>query len=404
MNGLRAARVVTFDPRGAYPDNPLGAIEDGCVAFEGGRITFVGKSVDYQDSRHFPVVPLVTPGLIDAHTHACWVGSRHDEYAIRMAGGDYRAIAARGGGIVASSRSLAAADEHAIASTLRERLLRMAALGVTTCEVKSGYGLVPAIELKQLRAIAAAAADRSLPSVVSTFLALHSIPRDQAAHRERYISTVLAETLPDAALLAQFVDAYVDEGAFTVDEARLVASAARARGLGVRLHVGQFNDVGGAELAAELGALSADHLEHVSPVGIAALAAAGTAACLLPVASFTLGQRPPPVAALRAAGIPIVVASDANPGTAPTESLPLALALAVRLYGLSPEEALIGATRNASVSLGLGDRGILRVGMRADMAAWDLPHEHALIQPWGTPRTRAVVVAGNPIVNHLSQS
>jgi imidazolonepropionase len=400
--GFRSPRVVTFDPNLSHQGNPLGAIENGCVAFENGHITFVGNQLDYQDSRLFPRVPLVTPGLIDAHTHACWVGSRHDEYAIRMAGGDYRDIASGGGGIIASSRALASATDEEIESTLRARLLRMAALGVTTCEVKSGYGLVPELELKQLRAIARVAADRTLPSVVSTFLALHSIPADQKSHREGYISTVLNETLPAAAGLAQFVDAYVDKNAFTVDEARMVASAARARGLGVRLHVGQFADVGGAELAAELGALSADHLEHVSAGGIAALATANTAACLLPVASFTLGQPPPPVAALREAGIALVVASDANPGTAPTESLPLALALAVRLYGLTPEEALIGATRNAARSLGFTDRGMLRTGARADVVAWDLVHEHALIQPWGVPRAATVVVGGMGISRNMT--
>jgi imidazolonepropionase len=174
-----------------------------------------------------------------------------------------------------------------------------------------------------------------------------------------------------------------------------VGEAARAHDLGVRLHVGQFADVGGAELAASLGAASVDHLEHVSPAGIAALARAGVRAVLLPVASFTLSQVPPPVPALRAAGIPLVVASDANPGTAPTESLPLALALAVRAYGLGPDEAIASATREAAASLGLDDRGVLRAGARADLVVWDLPHEHAIVQPWGVPKTHAVVIAGS---------
>jgi imidazolonepropionase len=169
----------------------------------------------------------------------------------------------------------------------------------------------------------------------------------------------------------------------------------------VRLHVGQFADVGGAELAAELGARSADHLEHVSMRGAEALAAAGVAAVLLPVASFALGQAPPPVALLRAAGVTLVVASDANPGTAPTESLPLAMALAVRLYGLSPEEALLGATRHAAGSLGLEDRGALRAGARADCVVWDLPHEHAIVQPWGVPKTQAVVGGGRILAGAL---
>jgi len=162
----------------------------------------------------------------------------------------------------------------------------------------------------------------------------------------------------------------------------------------VRLHVGQFADVGGAELAAELGAASVDHVEHISAAGIATLARAGVAAVLLPVASFTLAQPPPLVAALRDAGVSLVVASDANPGTAPTESLPLALALAVRAYGLSPDEALLAATRNAALSLGLPDRGVLREGARADVVIWDLPHEHAIVQPWGVTKTHVVLVGG----------
>jgi imidazolonepropionase len=194
--------------------------------------------------------------------------------------------------------------------------------------------------------------------------------------------------------LASFVDAYVAAIAFTVEEARAVGEAARAAGLGVRLHVGQFADVGGAELAVSLGAASVDHLEHVSPAAIDALARAGVAAVLLPVASFTLAQAPPPVAALRAAGVPLVVASDANPGTAPTESLPLALALAVRSYGLTPDEAWLGGTRNAALSLGLSDRGLLREGARADLVAWDLPHEHAIVQPWGVAKAHMTMAAG----------
>jgi imidazolonepropionase len=165
----------------------------------------------------------------------------------------------------------------------------------------------------------------------------------------------------------------------------------------VRLHVGQFADVGGAELAASVKAASVDHLEHVSAAGIDALARAGVSAVLLPVASFSLAQEPPPVSALRSAGLSLVVASDANPGTAPTESLPLALALAVRLYGLTPDEALAAATRNAAASLGLRDRGFLRAGARADLVLWDLPHEQAIVQPWGVARTRAVVIGGHRV-------
>jgi imidazolonepropionase len=393
-----APRVVTCDPARATADDPLGAIADGAVVVDAGRITFVGPAKDAPRDAERVELPagVVTPGLVDAHTHACWVGSRHAEYAVRMAGGDYRAIAAAGGGIVSTHRAVAAASEDELAAALGARLARMAALGVTTCEVKSGYGLLPEAELKQLRAVARAAASAGAPAVVPTFLALHALPpnavRDDYVTRARELVTEVAR-----AKLARFVDAYVDANAFRAEEGRAVGEAARAAGLGVRLHVGQFADVGGAELCADLGARSADHLESVGDAGIARLAAAGTAAVLLPVASFTLAQAPPPVAKLRAAGVPLVVASDANPGTAPTESLPLALALAVRLYGLTPDEALLGATRLAATSLDEPERGVLRAGMRADLALWDLPHEHAIVQPWGTGRAHLVIRDGTPI-------
>jgi imidazolonepropionase len=311
-----------------------------------------------------------------------------------MAGGDYRDIAAAGGGIVSTHRAVAAATEDELTDALSARLRRMAALGVTTVEVKSGYGLLPEHELKQLAAIARASAEDRVPAVVSTFLALHALP--PGAERTSFVATVARDLVPRVARegLARFVDAYVDANAFTVNEAREVCEAALASGLGVRLHVGQFADVGGAELAAALGAASVDHVEHVSPAGIEALARAGVAAVLLPVASFTLAQAPPPVRALMAAGVPLVVASDANPGTAPTESLPLALALAVRAYGMTPDEALVAATHHAALSLGLADRGVLREGARADLAVWDLPHEHAIVQPWGVSKTYAVLVDG----------
>jgi imidazolonepropionase len=275
----------------------------------------------------------------------------------------------------------------------------MASLGVTTVEVKSGYGLEAVHEKRQLTAIARARARSDVPAVVATLLALHALPESSAGDRAGYVGRVARELVPAVARarLAQFVDAYVDTGAFTVEEARIVADAARAAGLGVRLHVGQFADVGGAELAAALGALSADHLEHVSPAGARALASAGVAAVLLPVASFTLGQAPPPIDTLREAGVTLVVASDANPGTAPTESLPLAMAIAVRAYGLTTEETILATTRNAARSLGLGDRGMLRVGARADVVVWDLPHEQAIVEPWGVSKTHTVLVAGREL-------
>ncbi len=313
-----AARVVTCDPARATAADPLGAIDDGAVVVHEGRIAWVGARRDAPaaDDAFDGGEGVLTPGLVDAHTHAAWVGSRHVEYALRMAGGDYRAIAAAGGGIASSARAIAQASEEEIAAVLAQRLTRMARLGVTCVEVKSGYGLEPDEERKQLRAIARVTKAPELPAVVPTFLALHALPAAAANGREAYVDHVARVLVPEvaAARLARFVDAYVDANAFTVEEARRVGLAAKSAGLGVRMHVGQFADVGGAELCAELGALAADHLEHVGRGGIGALAAGHVSAGLLPTACFTLGQAPPPVAALRAAGVPLVVAQRRKPG------------------------------------------------------------------------------------------
>ena len=405
--GLAAKRIVTCDPRISTPDNPLGVVEDGAVLYDDHSISWIGprasvgdkaEVVDYGDR-------VVTPGLIDAHTHAAWVGSRHTEYVTRMSGGDYRAIQQAGGGILSSARAVRQASEEQIAEELTARLHRMAEMGVTTVEVKSGYGLEAEQELKQLRAISVARADASLPSIAATYLALHALPESARGSRDHYVlraGTALVHEVAEARL-AHFVDAYVDDNAFTADEARIVCDTARRRGLGVRLHVGQFADVGGVELAVDVGARSVDHLEHVAPSGIAALAKAGVVATLLPVASFTLRQEPPPIEALRKAGVTMAIASDANPGTAPTESLPLAMSLAVSMYRLTPAEAILGATRAAAMSLGLSTasgnrpRGSLAPGARPDIVVWDLPHEHAILQPWGVAKTYLVLRNGRPI-------
>lgn len=386
-----ADRVVL----GAGPAGSLHVREAAAVLVEGARIAWIGDAKDAPAADQTHRATFVSAGLVDAHTHLAWAGSRHGEYAMRMAGADYVAIAAAGGGIVSSHRAVEAVTEDQLVLDLTARLRRMAAQGVTSVEVKSGYGLVPELELKQLRAIARVAARADLPRVVATFLALHALPPAARERREAYVGDAIALVARVAeARLARFVDAYVDAHAFTVDEARALGIAAKAHGLGIRLHVGQFSDVGGAELAAELGARSADHLEHLGATGAIALAKAGVFVGLLPVASFTLKQEPPNVALLREHGVRFFVASDANPGTAPTESLPLAMAFAVRSYGLTPEETWIAATVHPALALDLPDAGHLALGARADLVLWDLPHEHALVQPWGTPRASLVLRDG----------
>jgi imidazolonepropionase len=405
-----SAPLVVYGRVVAGPDpsgRALEVFDPGAVVVEEGRVAWIGPRAAlpsrWSEAGACRVVeaPLVTAGLVDAHTHAAWVGSRHAEYVMKLRGEGYEAIAARGGGIVASMRAVEEATVEAIADTLARRLARMASLGVTTVEVKSGYGLRAALERRQLEAIARVAARGALPRIMPTFLALHALPPEartgaeaRAAHVAAAIAMV-AEVARDG--LAAYVDAYVDRNAFTVAEARPLGEAARAAGLGVRLHIGQFADVGGPELAAELGAASGDHMENASREGLDAMAKAGVAATLLPLASFVLGQQPPNVAAMREAGLRLVVASDANPGTAPSESLPLAMAFAARLYGLSTEEVVLGATAHAAHALGLPTRGRLTLGGPADLVAWDLPHEEALLQPWGVSRARLVLRDGRPI-------
>jgi imidazolonepropionase len=403
---LLAGRVVTVDPASSSDENRLGAIDDAGVWVEGGTIRLVAKRAEVLAAAGgAPVLAdepgsVLTPGLCDAHTHAAFAGSRHGEYAARLGGASYDDIARAGGGILSTRAAVSMTSPVELARLLAERLLRMAKLGVTTVEVKSGYGLDAENEEKQLRAIAEGARRGDLPRVVATYLALHAIPKEEATRRHAYVEAAVLRVATFAALgLMHYVDAYVDANAFTAREAERLGDAARSAGLGIRLHVGQFADVGGAALAARLGAATADHLENVSASDVEALARAGTRAVLLPVASFTLGQAPPPVSLLRSAGVPLVVASDANPGTAPTESLPLALAFAVRLYGLRPDEALAGATREAAHSLGLGHRvGMVKEGYDADLVLWDLPHEHAIVQPWGTPKTKLVLRQGRVLV------
>jgi imidazolonepropionase len=409
---LYAGRVVTCDAARATPANPLGALSDAGLVVDGDKIRLVAPRAEVARAvGGAPVLldapdAVLTPGLCDAHTHSVFVGSRHDEYVKRMAGASYEEIAKAGGGIVASMRAVRAAAPRDLASELSARLARMASLGVTTVEVKSGYGLDAEGERKQLEAIAEVAGSSGLPRAVPTYLALHALPPEAKSDRAGYVASAAERVARFAeAGLMRFVDAYVDANAFSTAEAEAVANAARDHGVGLRMHAGQFADVGAAALAARLGAASADHLEHVSRRDLDALAAAGTRAVLLPVASFTLDQRPPPVAEIRAAGVAMVVASDANPGTAPTESLPLALAFAVRSYGFSPDEALLGSTREAAHALGLGDRaGVLRAGFDADLVVWSLPHEHAIVQPWGVPKTRLVLRAGQTIAPATSAS
>lgn len=405
-----AAQLVTMDgpaPTASDPHSvaPLGLCERGALAAYRGRVVALGPEREVLSRVRLEAGGLeldarggvLAPGLVDAHTHALFVGQRAGEFGARLRGESYAQVAARGGGIAASVRRLRAAQDAELDAELEARLVRMRSFGVTCAEVKTGYGLDTASELRSLRALARASA-KGLLHVVRTALPLHAVDpalRAEPEGRARFLERTLRETLP--ALLAEgpdFVDAYVDSTGFSVAECEPALRLARAAGVGVRLHVGQFDEVGGALLAARLGAASADHLEHVSDEGLAAMAAAGVVGVLLPGAAFSLGQSMPDARRMRAAGLEVAVATDCNPGTSHTENLPLMAALAVRGMGLTQPEAWWALTRAPARSLRREGLGALRVGGPADACVLGWESWEALGYDLGSPCARAVLLAG----------
>jgi imidazolonepropionase len=372
-----------------------GPVADGALTLENGFITWIGPRAELRRASSNAVVldgkgRWVTPGFIDCHTHLVYAGNRAGEFEQRLAGATYEEIARAGGGIVSTVRATRAASPAELARQSGPRLSRLLAEGVTTVEIKSGYGLDLDNELKLLRVARSLGATHEV-DVRTTLLAAHALPPEFRGRADEYVALVCDEIIPAAARegLADAVDAYCERIAFSAAQVRRVFEAAQRSGLPVKLHADQLSDAGGAALAAQSHALSADHLEHASAEGIAAMARAGTVAVLLPGAYYFLRERePPPIAALRAAGVPIALASDCNPGTSPVTSLLLMLNMACTLFGLTPEETLAGVTRNAAQALGSSDRGCLEPGARADLALWDVDH----------PRELAYAVGANPLV------
>jgi len=318
---------------------------------------------------------LVTPGLVDCHTHAVFLGDRAEEFCLRAAGTSYMEIARRGGGIRATVLPTRAGDPTQRVIAARTRLRRLMTQGVTTVEVKTGYGLSVADERRLLDEVAKLQAP-DLPNVFPTLLAAHAVPPEATtpAERERYVAAICAELIPEAAArrLAGRTDVFVEQGAFSAGEARQVAKAAREAGLALHLHVDQLTDGGGARLAAELGAQAAAHLERTSPDGIAALAESDTVAVLLPVSTLAAGEpRFAPARALLEAGVRVAIASNLNPGTAPSESSALGFFLAAVGLHLSPQEILWAATRGGALALGEPDLGLLETGAPADLVLWN---------------------------------
>ncbi|MFC7334650.1 imidazolonepropionase [Rhodocista pekingensis] len=403
------AALATLAPGapGTAAGDPYGAIPDGAIAARGGRIAWVGPRAALPGESQAlaaRVVDLggrwVTPGLIDCHTHLVFGGDRVEEWERRLNGESYEAIAREGGGIARTVRLTREATEEALFRSAARRLRPLLAEGVTTVEVKSGYGLEPEAELKMLRV--ARRLERELPvRVRTTLLAAHALPPERRDDRAGYIDRIVAEMIPAAAAqgLADAVDAFCETIAFTPEEVARVFDTARRHGLPVKLHADQLSDLGGAALAARFGALSADHLEHAGEAGLDAMAAAGTVAVLLPGAFYLLREtRLPPVAGFRARGIPMAVATDLNPGTSPVQSLRLALNMACTLFRLTPAEALAGATREAARALGLAEEaGTLEAGKRCDLAIWEIGRPAELAYWLGGGACAGRVLAGVPV-------
>lgn len=371
---IRNALIATIDGDG------LGLIRDGAIAWRDGRIAWLGPAAALPASGHadLPITDaggrLVTPGLIDCHTHLVFAGNRVHEFEQRLEGASYEAIARAGGGIKGSIRAVRAASEDALLAESLPRARALVAGGVTTLEIKSGYGLDVASEMKMLRVARRIGAALGI-TVRTSFLGAHALPPEFAGDADAYIEHVCEEMLPAvaAAGLADAVDGFCENIAFSSAQMRRVFSRARELGLPVKLHAEQLSNQGGARLVAEFGGLSADHLEYADADDVAAMAAAGTVAVLLPGAFHALREtQQPPLDALRRHDVPIAVATDLNPGTSPLLSLPLALGLACTHFRLTPTEALRGATVHAARALALDDRGRLRSGLRADLVLWNL--------------------------------
>lgn len=358
---------------------PYGLVRDAALAIDGQEIAWAGRAADLPaDYTDWPAEALsgrlITPALIDCHTHLVYGGDRAREFELRLEGASYEEIARAGGGIVATVNATRQSSEDDLLKGALTRLDALLAEGVSTVEVKSGYGLDCDTELKMLR-VARRLADERPVRIRTSFLGAHGVPPDHDGSADAYIDEVAIPALRAAheAGLADAVDGFCEAIAFTPDQIARVFDAATALGLPVKLHAEQLSNLGGAALAARYGGLSADHLEYLDAPGIAAMRQAGTVAVLLPGAFYTLREsRLPPVEALRAAAIPIAVATDCNPGSSPLASPLLAMNMACTLFRLTAEEALASVTRQAARALGLADCGIVAAGMRADLAVWDV--------------------------------
>lgn len=391
----RNARLATMTGPG------LGVVETGLVASRGGTIVHAGVEQDAPSFEADETIDCegrwITPGLIDCHTHLVHGGNRAREFEMRLAGASYEEIARAGGGIVSTMQATRAASEDELVESALPRLDAMIAEGATTIEIKSGYGLDTDSEIRMLRAGRRLGEERPI-RVATTFLGAHALPPEHAGDADGYIARVVDEMIPEIARLglADAVDAFCEGIGFTASQTARVFNAATKAGLPIKLHAEQLSNQHGAALAAEYGALSADHLEHLDEAGVAAMARAGTVATLLPGAFYFMREtRLPPVGALRTAGVQIALATDCNPGTSPLTSPLLTMNMGATMFRLTVEECLLGMTRNAAAALGLlHEVGTLEPGKRCDLAIWDVEHPAELVYRMGFNPLHARIWSG----------
>ncbi len=389
------------------PTGPYGMIKDGALAIRGDKIAWAGRRRDLPadfESRTAEVVDgnscWITPGLVDCHTHLVYAGSRAREFELRLQGATYEEIARQGGGIRSTVAATRAADEQALFDQSSSRLLALMQEGVTTVEIKSGYGLDLETELRMLR-VTRKLGQKNPVTVVPTYLGAHALPPEYEGRSDDYIDFVCQTVMPEVAAqkLAVSVDAFCESIGFTTEQTERVFKAAKKLGLTVKLHAEQLSDLQGAELAARYEALSAEHLEYISEEGIKTMAASGTVAVLLPGAFYFLREtRVPPIDLFRRHKVPIALSTDCNPGSSPTTSLLLMLNMACTLFRMTPEEALAGVTRNGAKALGLQHQiGTLEPGKDADFVAWDISEPAELAYRIGFNPLQQVVRHGKPV-------
>ncbi|WP_372626468.1 imidazolonepropionase [Arsukibacterium sp.] len=383
---------------------PYGTIENGVLAIKDGLIAFVGSrnALPEFDAMATPLHDAqgqwLLPGFIDCHTHLIYAGNRANEFEMRLNGASYQQIAAAGGGINATVAATRAASHEQLFSLAKDRLNTLLAQGVTTMEIKSGYGLDLATEQKILE-VAAELDNHHPATLVKTFLGAHALPAEFKGNADGYIDEV-CKMLPklNANKLVDAVDVFCEGIGFSVSQCRKVFATAHALGLPVKAHAEQLSNLGGSSLVAEFGGLSADHVEFLDEAGVAKMAAAGTVAVLLPGAYYFLREtKLPPVSLLRQYQVPMAIATDLNPGTSPLCSIPLMLNMACTLFRLTPEEALLGITRHAATALGLSDRGVIASGMRADFGCFNISQPAELCYQFGVNQLKQLIINGKPV-------